>query len=362
MQLYEQQPPGDLFFMRFKGQTEYDHKGAPPGTGVLLTNLGTPDEPSPPALRRYLKEFLSDPRVVEIPRLIWWLILHLFVLTFRPKASAKLYQKVWTEAGSPLMDITLRQASALQQRLDQHYGKSSVIVQAAMRYGNPSITDGLARLAEQNVRNLIVLPLYPQYCAATVGSTFDAVASQLTQYRWVPELKFISGYHENPYYIDAICHSIEQHINAHGTPDKLLFSYHGTPERYLQQGDPYFCFCTQTTRLVIEKLKLDPQRVITTFQSRFGKASWLKPYTEEALKNLAADGNRHVAIICPGFSADCLETIEEIDAENRGYFLQAGGEHYHYIACLNDSDEHIEMMLDLVRQHLPAEFESTKKA
>lgn len=348
--------------MRFKGQTEYDHEGPSPGIGVLLTNLGTPDEPTPRALRRYLKEFLSDPRVVEIPRLIWWLILHLFVLTFRPKSSAKLYRQVWTDAGSPLMVITLRQANALQKRLDRHYGENTIIVQAAMRYGNPSIANGLTKLTDQNVRNIIVLPLYPQYCGATVGSTFDAVASQLTQYRWVPELKFISGYHENPHYVDAISHTIEQHINTHGMPDKLLFSYHGTPESYLHQGDPYFCFCSQTTRLVVEKLKLDSQRIMITFQSRFGKASWLKPYTDETLKQLAAEGNRHVAIICPGFSADCLETIEEIGSENRGYFMQAGGEQYHYIPCLNDGDEHIEMMFELIQQHLPADFKLIKNA
>lgn len=346
--------------MSFKGQTAYDHKGPSPGTGILLTNLGTPDEPTPPALRRYLKEFLSDPRVVEIPRLIWWVILHLFVLTFRPRSSAKLYQRVWTDAGSPLKNITLRQASALQQKLDQHYGENTIIVQAAMRYGNPSIADGLAKLTEQSVHNVIVLPLYPQYCAATVGSTFDAVASQLTQYRWVPELKFISGYHTNPHYVDAIGNTIEQHINAHGVPNKLLFSYHGTPEGYLHKGDPYFCFCSQTTRLVVEKLKLDPEKIMTTFQSRFGKTPWLKPYTDETLKQLAAEGDRHVAILCPGFSADCLETIEEIGAENHRNFMEAGGEQYHYIPCLNDSNEHIEMMFDLVQQQLPAEIKLIK--
>lgn len=342
--------------MSFKGQTEYDHKGPSPGIGVLLTNLGTPDAPTAKALRPYLKEFLSDPRVVEIPRILWWFILHFFILTFRPKSSAKLYEQVWTEAGSPLLDITMRQADGLQEKLDQHYGKDNVRVQVAMRYGNPSIEKGLKELARHNVRNIIVLPLYPQYCAATVGSTFDAVAKELVKYRWVPELAFLSGYHKNAKYIDALCQSIEQHIGTHGMPDKLLFSYHGTPQRYLQQGDPYFCFCSQTTRLVVEKLALDAEKVMTTFQSRFGKAPWLQPYTDATLKQLANEGTRHVAIICPGFSADCLETIEEIEAENRGYFMEAGGHEYHYIPCLNDSGAHIDLIFDLVDQRLPEEF------
>lgn len=342
--------------MRFQGQTEYDHKGPSPRSGILLNNLGTPDEPTPPALRRYLKEFLSDPRVVEIPRLIWLIILYLFILTFRPKSSAKLYQQVWTEAGSPLMDITRRQADALQKKLDQAYGEQQVPVMVGMRYGNPSMASAMNALTDQNVRNLIVLPLYPQYCAATVGSTFDAVAAQLARYRWVPELKFISGYHKNDRYISAISESISRHIEAHGMPERLLFSYHGTPERYLHQGDPYYCFCCQTTRLVREKLGLEEDTILTTFQSRFGKATWLQPYTDETLKKLANDGIRHVAIICPGFSADCLETIEEIDAENRGYFTEGGGEQYHYIPCLNDQDDHIDMMFELVKQHLPPDL------
>lgn len=342
--------------MSFKGQTEYDHKGEAPRSGVLLNNLGTPDEPTAPALRRYLREFLSDPRVVEIPRVIWFVILYLFILTFRPASSAKLYQQIWTDAGSPLMDITQRQADALQLKLDEAYGKDMVPVEIGMRYGNPSVASALQRLTDKNVRNIIVLPLYPQYCAATVGSTFDAVAHELMQYRWVPELKFISGYHQHAKYIAAISSSIEKHIAEHGMPDRLIMSYHGTPELYLKKGDPYFCFCSQTTRLVREKLNLDEERVMLTFQSRFGKAPWLKPYTDETLKSLPAQGIKNIAIICPGFSADCLETIEEIESENRGYFTQAGGEQFHYLPCLNDNPEHIDMMLDVVQQHLPREL------
>lgn len=340
--------------MSFKGQTDYDHKGISPRCGVLLNNLGTPDAATAPALRVYLREFLSDPRVVEIPRFIWFIILYLFILTFRPKSSAKLYQQIWTEAGSPLMDITLRQAKALQDKLDERYGKDTVPVITGMRYGNPSVSLALKQLTDKNVRNIIVLPLYPQYCGATVGSTFDAVATELMKFRWVPELKFISGYHQHPRYLDAIAKSINNHIKNHGMPDKLIMSYHGTPELYLKKGDPYFCFCSQTTRLVREKLNLDEDKVLLTFQSRFGKAPWLKPYTDETLKSLPGQGVKNVAILCPGFSADCLETIEEIESENHEYFMEAGGEQFHYIPCLNDQDDHIDMMLDLVQQHLPA--------
>lgn len=336
--------------MRFKGQTEYDHKGASPGKGVLLLNLGTPDAPEPGALRRYLKEFLSDPRVVEIPRVLWWLILHLFILPLRPKNSAKLYASVWTEAGSPLLDITQRQARGLQQQLDERLGEGVMPVVVGMRYGNPSVASALAQLTAQNVRDITVLPLYPQYCGATTGSTFDAISEVLQQYRWVPTLRFINGYHKHPAYVQALARSVQQYLDAQGMPDRLLFSYHGTPLRYLQQGDPYYCFCIQTTRLVVEALGLDQQRVLTTFQSRFGKATWLQPYTDETLQSLPAEGVKRVALICPGFAADCLETLEEIEVENRDYFLEAGGESYAYIPCLNDSEDHIQMMLELVAE------------
>ncbi len=338
--------------MRFQGQTEYNHDGPSPGTGVLLNNLGTPDAPDAKALRRYLRQFLSDPRVVEIPRLLWMMILYLFILPLRPKSSAKLYQQIWTEAGSPLMDITQRQAQALQSRLDLVYGEGVVPVSIGMRYGNPSMASALRELTDKNVHNMIVLPLYPQYCGATVGSTFDALADELKTYRWVPEVKFISGYHQHPLYLQAIARSIREHIDQHGMPDRLIMSFHGTPELYLKRGDPYYCFCSQTVRLVKEQLKLEDEQVMLTFQSRFGKAPWLQPYTDETLQGLPQQGIKHVAVICPGFSADCLETIEEIDAENRDYFIEAGGETYHYIPCLNDQEQHIDMMFDLVQRHL----------
>ena len=334
--------------MKFKGQTDYDHKGVKPKKGVLLVNLGTPDAPNPVALRRYLKEFLSDHRVVEIPRPIWMAILYLFILPFRSKSSAKLYQSVWTDEGSPLLAITKRQGSALQNVLDDQLGEGVMPVVIGMRYGNPSIKSALDQLAAQNVRDITVLPLYPQYCAATTGSTFDEIANVLRKYRWVPSIKFINSYHQHPAYINAIGQTITRYIEASGMPDRLIFSYHGTPQRYLEQGDPYSCFCQQTTRLVVEQLGLDEDKILTTFQSRFGKAKWLQPYTDATLKSLANEGVKRVAIICPGFSADCLETIEEIEVENKEYFIEAGGETYDYIRCLNDDHEHIEMMKDLV--------------
>lgn len=334
--------------MKFKGQTDYDHKGVRPKKGVLLVNLGTPDAPEPAALRRYLKEFLSDHRVVEIPRPIWLAILHLFILPFRSKSSAKLYQSVWTDEGSPLLAITKRQGAALQKAADEKLGEGALPVVIGMRYGNPSIKSALDELAAQNVRDITVLPLYPQYCAATTGSTFDEVANVLRKYRWVPSIKFINSYHQDPAYLDAIGQTITDYIEKSGMPDRLLFSYHGTPQRYLEQGDPYSCFCQQTTRLVVERLGLDKDKIMTTFQSRFGKAKWLQPYTDVTLKGLGKDGVKRVAIICPGFSADCLETIEEIEEENKAYFLEAGGETYDYIPCLNDNEAHINMMLKLV--------------
>ncbi|MYM62574.1 ferrochelatase [Pseudomaricurvus sp. HS19] len=338
--------------MSFIGQTQYDHQGQSPRTGVLLTNLGTPDEPTAPALRRYLREFLSDPRVVEVPRLLWWLILNLFILPFRPARSARLYAAIWREDGSPLMRITRSQAHKLQQRLDASPGADVVPVVMGMRYGNPSLAGALQQLSEMNVRNIIVLPLYPQYCGATTGSTFDALSQHLQQVRWVPGLTFINGYHQHPAYIDALCNSIRAHIAAHGMPDRFILSYHGTPQAYLEKGDPYSCFCQQTSRLVREQLGLEESRLTTTFQSRFGREPWLQPYTDVTLQALPAEGVRQVAVLCPGFAADCLETLEEIEVENRDLFIASGGESFHYIPCLNDADEHIDLLHQLVQENL----------
>ena len=333
--------------MKFSGQREYDHDKAQLRTGVLICNLGTPDAPTPKALRRYLREFLSDPRVVEIPALLWWLILHLIILPLRPAKSAKLYQKIWTAEGSPLLKNSRMQRQALQDKVDQHW-KCQVPVALGMRYGNPSIASALEYLRAQNVRDIIVLPLYPQYCAATSGATFDAVSAQCRQYRWVPSLHFISQYHQSQGYLQAVADSIRAHIEKYGLPERLLFSYHGTPQRYLEQGDPYHCLCLQTTRLIRDRLALDEALTMTTFQSRFGGAPWLQPYTDKTLLAFPEQGIKHVAVICPGFSADCLETLEEIAITGKNSFLQAGGKEYHYIPALNAEPAHIDALYQVI--------------
>jgi ferrochelatase len=333
----------------YQGRT-FEH-GQKFRVGVLISNLGTPDAPTPKALKRYLKQFLSDPRVVEVPRLLWWLILNLVILNIRPRRSAKAYQSVWTDDGSPLAIYTAAQADALKNMLQSKYG-DDVIIEWGMRYGNPSIDSALDKLINQGADKLLVLPLYPQYSGSTTASTFDAVAHNFTTRRWLPELRFINGYHQDSGYIDALCRSIKDHINEHGKPDKLIFSYHGVPKRYLANGDPYHCYCLQTTRLVTERLGMKEAEFENCFQSRFGREPWLQPYTDETLKSLAQNGTKSVAVICPGFSSDCLETIEEIDEENRGYFLDAGGEHFHYIPALNASTPHIDYLAELIENHI----------
>ena len=337
--------------MRYQGQTSYDHDGPAPKKGVILCNLGTPDAPYTRELRRYLKEFLSDPRVVEVPRLLWWLILNLVILRIRPARSAKLYRSVWAEGGSPLLINSRAQVEGVAERLQQHYGEKIPVV-LGMRYGNPSIDSALAELSAQNVRNIVVLPLYPQYCAATTGSTFDALAKTMMRSRWVPELHFIGSYQQSDEYIGALCNSIEKHFKQHGQPDKLIFSYHGTPQKYLAKGDPYHCYCHQTTRLVRERMGLAEDRLMTTFQSRFGREPWLQPYTDKTLEVLPAQGVKSAAVLCPGFASDCLETLEEIEGEAREIFTEAGGGDFHYIPALNAQPDHLDALTAIVRRHL----------
>ncbi len=320
-------------------------------TGVLLTNLGTPDAPTAKALRVYLAEFLSDPRVVEIPRLIWMIILHGIILRIRPAKSAKLYESIWTEEGSPLLVLAKRQQAKVSEHLKQQYG-DDVQVALAMRYGNPGIQDALLQLRDKGIHKLIVLPLYPQYSGPTTGSTFDAVSKELQKWRWIPSLHFIGSYHDNEHYITALANSINEHIQQYGKPDKLVLSYHGMPKLFHSSGDPYFCFCQKTTRLVAEKLGLKSEEFVTSFQSRFGKAEWLKPYTDTCLEEFAQQGVKHVAVISPAFSVDCLETLEELEVESRQVFLDAGGETFHYIPALNDRDDHINTFVELIKPHL----------
>lgn len=336
--------------MAFINSKDYTHQQADK-IGVLLTNLGTPDAPTPKALKRYLKQFLSDPRVVEVPRLLWWFILNGVILQIRPRRSAKAYATVFTEQGSPLLFHTRAQAEAIASQFAKD-GRTDVVVDFAMRYGNPSFASVLDKMFAQGVRKIVVLPLYPQYSASTSASTFDELANNFTKRRWLPDLRFISHYHDDSGYINACVERIKAHWAEHGRADKLMFSYHGIPKRYLLNGDPYHCECYKSSRLIAEALDLNKDEYMTTFQSRFGREEWLKPYTDETLKALPGQGVKSVQVFCPGFAADCLETIEEIAEENRDYFIEAGGEQYHYISALNDRPAHINALYQLINQNI----------
>lgn len=336
--------------MKYKSPTGFTHKQADK-IGVLITNLGTPEAPTKQALKPYLKQFLSDPRVVEVPKLIWWCILNGIILNFRPKRSAAAYATVWVDEGSPLLVHTKNQAKGLASRFADRWG-DDVIVEYAMRYGQPSVENAVDSLLNQGARKIVVLPLYPQYCASTTGSTFDALANDFTKRRWLPELRFINQYHDHKPYVECLADTIKAHWQTHGRTDKLVFSYHGIPKRYLINGDPYHCQCYKTTRLVAQELGLNENEYMTTFQSRFGREEWLQPYTDETFKGLPAQGVKSLQVICPGFSSDCLETIEEIGEENREYFMENGGQRYEYIACLNASEAHLNMLFALLEQNM----------
>ncbi len=322
--------------------------GREDGIGVLLANLGTPDAPTPAALRKYLAEFLWDPRVIEPPppRWLWWLILHGIVLRVRPAKSAKLYASVWTPDGSPLLAVGRRQARGLGERLRARTG-ARVEVELAMRYGNPSIAAGLDALRDRGCRRVLVLPLYPQYAGATVGSTFDGVAAALVRRRRVPELRMVADYHLERGYIEALAASVREFWAANGEPEKLMMSFHGLPERYVRSGDPYRGQCEATARALAEALGLGAERWMVTFQSRFGKEPWLQPYTDKTLERLGREGVRRVDVMAPGFAADCLETLEELAVTNRELFEAAGGEHLRYIPALNDRADHLDALADV---------------
>ncbi len=325
--------------------------GEPARVGVLLANLGTPDAPTPRALRRYLREFLSDPRVVELPRPLWWFILSAFVLPFRPRRSARLYRAVWRPDGSPLLTISRRQAAGVATRLGAEIG-TPASVELGMRYGSPSIPAALRALRDAGCLRIVVLPLYPQYAAATSGSTFDAVAAEFSRWRWVPELRTVLAYYDDPGYVAALCASIREAWSRGGQPERLLFSFHGIPRRYFDAGDPYFCHCQETARLVVEGLGFPAERASVAFQSRFGREEWLRPYTDETLRGWGRAGLASVDVVCPGFAADCLETLEEIAVENRDVFVSAGGGRFRYIEALNDRSDHLDAIAGLLRRQL----------
>jgi ferrochelatase len=318
--------------------------------GVLLVNLGTPDSPSVADVRSYLKEFLWDPRVVKMARLPWWLFLNLVLLNTRPKHTAAAYAKVWTAEGSPLLVISRQQQRALQAKFNQQGGREIKVV-LAMRYGTPSIAAGLDELRAAGVQDILVLPLYPQYSYTTTAAVHDAVTAALQGGDWQPQLDYVDRYYDHPSYINALADSVRQYQSIHGSPDKLVMSFHGIPEDYVEAGDPYAGECEETARLLAEALGLSAQQWCLTYQSRLGPKQWLQPYTIEQLVVLAENGVRNVQVICPGFSVDCLETLEEIAMENRAAFQQAGGETYNYIPCLNDHSSHIDLFAELVMQN-----------
>ena len=335
--------------MSFALEPNHTH-GSPARTAVLLCNLGTPDAPTPSAVRRYLAEFLSDRRVVEIPRLLWLLILHGVVLRVRPAKSAKKYAAIWTPEGSPLKVWTEKQAKLLGGYLGER--GHVITVRHAMRYGNPSIPAVLDELKAQGTTRVLILPLYPQYSATTSASVNDAVHQWALRVRTAPELRFVNHYHDDAGYIAALAKRVTDHWMARGRPDKLVLSFHGVPKRTLQLGDPYHCECLKTARLLGERLGVGKDDMLITFQSRLGRAEWLQPYTEPTLVALAKKGVKRVDVMCPGFTSDCLETLEEIDMEARQAFLHAGGTEFNYLPCLNDQHEWIAALSAVAVQHL----------
>ncbi|MCB0108960.1 MAG: ferrochelatase [Caldilineaceae bacterium] len=336
--------------MKYYGHTSFDHSAAT-RVGILLTNVGTPTAPTAGAVRPYLRQFLGDPRVIEFPRWLWWPILHGIILNTRPKRSAALYGKVWSEEGSPLLVNLQRQGVALANVLAERTG-TAIPVAVGMRYGEPSLQEAMRQLDRAGVRRLLVLPLYPQYSATTTATSLDGLFAELQRWRWLPELRTITHYHDHPGYISALANSVEAYWQEHGKAERLLFSFHGIPRSYFEQGDPYFCECQKTARLLAERLQLAPEEYEVSFQSRFGPQEWLKPYTDETLEAWGKAGVRSVQVLAPGFSSDCLETIDELGREGRETFLEAGGEEFAYIPALNDRADHIAALADLVLTHL----------
>lgn len=327
------------------------HHGQRQRLGILLCNLGTPDAPTASAVRRYLAEFLSDPRVIETPRLIWWPILHGVILNLRPRRSAHAYAKVWQAQGSPLLTLSQSLHDKLGAAL-AGVDDDTIVTALGMRYGSPSIASALDQLLARAARRIVVLPLYPQYAAPTTASVIDAVFAHCARLRWVPELRFINDYHSDPNYIAALAASVRAYWALHGQGDRLLLSFHGLPRKYFLAGDPYFCHCQATARLLLEALDLKPATCNVTFQSRLGPTRWLEPYTDVTLRALGRAGTRRVDVLCPGFAVDCLETLEEIAMENAERFRAAGGGELHYIPALNDSAAHVEVLSGIVEAHL----------
>jgi ferrochelatase len=335
--------------MRYISSPDFHRDGAE-RIGILLVNTGTPEAPDTREVRRFLARFLSDPRVVELPRLVWLPILYGLVLPLRPAASAARYRKIWSAYGSPLLELSERLRAELSLTLAQRV-LAPLTVEMAMLYSQPTVATALARLRESGAQRILVLPLYPQYCGATTGAVYDQVNAELRRWRWLPELRFVAEYHDQPGYIDALRASIVQHWEANGRTKHLLISFHGIPERSFHQGDPYFCKCQKTARLLADELMLRETEWTVSFQSRFGPAGWLRPYTSQVLADMPTRGIRDVTVVCPGFPVDCLETLEEIDIDNREIFQRAGGQQFQYVPALNARSEHARFLADLVARH-----------
>ena len=337
--------------MTYQKEPSYTH-GTIEKTAILLVNLGTPDAPTAQAVKPYLKQFLSDPRVVEIPRLIWWFILNVVILNVRPKKSAEKYASIWMPEGSPLRVHSERQTTLLQGYLGERARGVPLVVSYAMRYGNPSIPSVLAQLKAQNCQRILLVPLYPQYAASATATAFDAVMSELLKQRNMPALRTIKHFHDYPAYIKASAKNILDYWVTQGRPDHLVMSFHGVPRYTLDKGDPYHCECLKTGRLIAEQLGLKAGQYTVSFQSRFGRAEWIKPYTTATLTELGKQKTKRVDVVCPGFVSDCLETLEEIAMEGRHDFQQAGGGEYHYIPCLNERSDWMHALTDLVLENL----------
>lgn len=335
--------------MRYSSSPEFRHDGAE-RIGVLLANSGTPDSLSTRDVRRFLAAFLGDPRVIELPRALWLPLLHGAILRVRPRRSARKYAKIWTAEGSPLAVLSRE----LKQRLTGTLAErvlAPFTLELGMLYSRPTIEEGLERLRAAGAQRILVLPLFPQYCGASTGSVYDQVGAALASWRWLPELRYIAEYHDYPGYIEALRASVAQHWLTAGRTRHLLISFHGVPERYFHQGDPYFCKCQKTARLLADELMLKEDEWSVSFQSRVGPIKWLQPYTSDVLAQLPARGVDEVTVVCPGFALDCLETLEEIDIENRARFLEAGGRRFEYVPALNASVEHARFLADLIARH-----------
>jgi protoporphyrin/coproporphyrin ferrochelatase len=336
-------------------------KESPDKIGVLIAQLGTPSDLTTGALRRYLREFLWDPRVIEVNRVLWFFLLHCIILVTRPARSLRLYKRIWSEKGSPLLVITREQTELVRRAVQKRY--SYIEVEFGMRYGNPNLTTALDTLIQKGCSKILLFPMYPQYSATTTGSTYDKVLCDILKRRWVPTLQVAEPYYRNPLYINALASTINDFFaNSSIKFDKLVFSYHGIPEKYIEKGDPYCCMCTETTQQLVPLLKFPKEDIIHTFQSRFGKDPWLVPYTDETIENLGKQGVKNIAVACPGFTADCLETLDEIGNEAREAFEEHGGSHLELIPCLNTSDAWIMGMDGIISEELTLWIQRTENA